>query len=354
MFALNFKHVSIESYGLHLPKEQVTTAEIEDKLAPLYKKYLIPFGTLEKLSGIQSRGLFSKEETPSAISTIAGTQALENIGFDKEKIGAVFNCSVTRDYFEPATSVIVHKNLGFPETTMAMDITNACVGFSNGMLMAAHMIETGVIKAALLVSGENLCDIFHTTLAKLANPDLKMTRSEFAKTLPTFTLGSGAVAMVLCHDSIATSGHKLVNMTSRSASQHKDLCVGNGDFCFLQEDGLNPLMETESKKLISNAAKLGGRTWADFSESTSWSKEEIDHVFCHQVGKQVNSEFYKTVGLNFEKDRTVYETYGNMVSAAMPSSIITKAQEGLLKTGEKIVCMGYGSGLNSIFSGIIW
>lgn len=354
MFAAKFDNVCIESYAFNRPPNKVTTQEIEDKLAPMYKKFRVPMGTLAKLSGINSRYFFDKGTRPSQIATQAAKEAIEKSGVAVEDIGAVFNCSVTRDFFEPATGILVHENLGLSENVMGMDITNACVGFSNGMVLMANLIESGVIKAGLITSGENMAPITDHTFEKLEKDSGEIGRDDFVKMLPTFTLGSGGVAMVMCHKDIATKSHRYVGSVARSASQHADLCVGNADFCFMDMDKLDPLMETNSKMLISSASKLGARVWPDFSEKMGWSVEEVDHIVCHQVGKQVNKQFYGAQGLPHDKEHTVYQDYGNLVSAAMPSALITAAEEGKFMTGDKVLLTGYGSGLNSIFSGIIW
>lgn len=355
MFALKFKNVCIESFAFNRPPHKVSTAEIEDRLSVQYKHYKVPFGTLENLSGIKNRHFFDKGTRPSQIATKAAKMALEKCEIKPEDLGAVFNCSVTRDFFEPATAVLVHQNLGCRESTMAMDITNACIGFSNGMQLMANLIESGVIKAGLITSGENMAPITDTTFEKLmADTEHRIPRSEFAKMLPTFTLGSGGVAMVLCHQDLAKQNHRFYASLARSASQHADLCVGNGDFCFMQPEGLDPLMETDSKKLISSAAKLGKRTWPEFSEFSGWGVNDLDHIVCHQVGKQVNKSFYDTQGLPHDREHTVYEDYGNLVSAAMPSALINAAENNSFMTGDKILLTAYGSGLNTIFSGLVW
>ena len=43
------------------------------------------------------------------------------------------------------------------------------------------------------------------------------------------------------------------------------------------------------------------------------------------------------LGLPMEKEHTVYQKYGNMVSAALPSALITHANDGVLKAGEKVL-----------------
>jgi len=352
MRSIKYNNIFLESFGFDLPPYCVTSAEIEDKLMPLYKKLNVPYGSLERLSGVKTRYCYEPTETPSMIATRAAQTAIENCSFDPSKIGAVFNCSVTRDYFEPATGVIVHNNLGLKEDVMALDITNACVGFSNGIMMVANLIQSGVIEAGLITSGENLFTLTDSTYKKLIDADID--RVSFLKYLPTYTLGSGGVAFILCNEKLAKSGHQLVSSVARSASQHKDLCVGNADFCYLNDSPITPLMETDSQKLISSAAKLGARAWQDYSELQGWSPDEISRIFCHQVGKHVNEHFYNTMGLPFEKDYCVYPKFGNLVSAAMPSALIDAANKGELNSGDKLLLTGFGSGLNAIFTGLVW
>jgi len=90
MLSFRFNHVRIESYALNLPPYEVTSQEIEDKLAPLYEKLKIPFGTLEKLSGIKSRYFFDKDDAPSKVATVAAEEAISNIGFEREHLKALF------------------------------------------------------------------------------------------------------------------------------------------------------------------------------------------------------------------------------------------------------------------------
>jgi 3-oxoacyl-[acyl-carrier-protein] synthase-3 len=105
---------------------------------------------------------------------------------------------------------------------------------------------------------------------------------------------------------------------------------------------------------MAEAAKLGGRMWQDFEDAIGWQREELDHIFCHQVGKQVNNGFYKEMTLDITKEFNVYERYGNLVSSALPAAVFTGIEEKPISSGEKILMTGFGSGLNSIFLGIEW
>ncbi len=353
MLAFRFKNVCLESFALELPPEEVSSAALEDRIAAVYQKLGIPFGTLEKLSGVKTRYLWPKEVLPSQPATSVAKKALERSGFEASQIGALFSCSVTRDYFEPATAALIHGRLGLPEQSISMDISNACLGFSNGIATMAAMIESGVVKVGIVVSGEVVTSVIEATIAKL-NKGSDLTREELLQLLPTFTLGSGAVAFVLCHESVSKTKHRIVGSVTRCATQFNQLCVGNSDYAISDQENLDPIMLTDSQKIISSAASLGKRAWADFTAGVGWSRDEIQHIFCHQVGKQVNAAFYQEMGLDMSKEYTVYQRYGNLVSAALPSCFITKAEKEGFNKGDKILFTAFGSGLNTIFTGLIW
>ena len=138
------------------------------------------------------------------------------------------------------------------------------------------------------------------------------------------------------------------------ASQHHKLCIGNGDFSVGQGEGIAPIMTSDAAQLIAAAAKLAGRAFPDVTASLGWSKDHVDHVFCHQVGRQCNDAFYREMGLDFAKDFAIYKRYGNMVSAGLPAALAIGAEEKGIKRGEKVVLAAFGSGLNTRFLGFEW
>ena len=353
MISFRFEHVRLESFGLNFPDSLLSSQEIEERIAPVYERLRIPTGTLERVSGVATRGMWSTDVTPSSMATVAARKALDRSGFRPDQIGALFNCSVSRDFFEPATACLVHHNLGIPEESLVLDITNACIGFSDGMIMLSHLIEAGTVKAGIICSGENISKVVHTTCSQLLG-DTKITREKILQMLPTLTLGCGAVAAVLCHDSISNGGHKFVGGVARSASQHHQLCIGNGDFSVGQGEEIAPIMTSDAAQLMIAAAKLGGRAFPDVTAALGWSKDHVDHVFCHQVGRQVNEAFYTEMGLDFDKDFAIYNRYGNMVSAALPAALAIGAEEKNIQPGEKVLLTAFGSGLNTRFLGFEW
>jgi len=77
------------------------------------------------------------------------------------------HAAVSRDMMEPATASFAHRKIGLPGTAQIFDVSNACLGFLNSLTVAAGLIESGQIKCALVVAGENGRPLVEQTIATL-------------------------------------------------------------------------------------------------------------------------------------------------------------------------------------------
>ena len=225
---MRYSNVCIESIGYELPKHVVTSAEIETRLAPLYDRLQLPYGRLELMSGIRERRFWDDGTAPSDVASVAGNKALEQAGVFGQEIECIINCSVSRDFLEPATASVVHERLKISPRAMLFDISNACLGMLNGMVMLGNMIELGQIKRGLLVAGENGKPLVETTIRQLL-ADPTMTRKKFKDAFASLTIGSGAAAIVMTHVSVSKHGHALAGGAVQTDSEQNHLCRGSAD-----------------------------------------------------------------------------------------------------------------------------
>ena len=154
MTSKNFTNVGIEAMAYALPSEVFSSARLEDELAPLYSRLNLPQGRLELMTGIKERRFWPASHRPSEASAEAGKKLLSG-GISRDEIDLLIHSSVCRDRLEPATASYVHRILGLNENTQILDISNACLGFINAIILAAGLIESGQIKRAMIVAGEN-------------------------------------------------------------------------------------------------------------------------------------------------------------------------------------------------------
>src|SRR3989449_11590688 len=160
------------------------------------------------MGGIRERRFWDDGVNPSDAAAMAGRKALAQAGILGDEIECILNCSVSRDFLEPATASVVHERLKISPMATLFDISNACLGMLNGMAVLANMIELGQITRGLLVAGGNGKPLVETTIRQLL-ADTTMTPKKLQDAFASFTIGSGAAAVVKTHASLSKRGHRL-------------------------------------------------------------------------------------------------------------------------------------------------
>jgi 3-oxoacyl-[acyl-carrier-protein] synthase-3 len=342
-----YNNVCIEGMGYVLPEKVVTSLWIEEQLAPVYEALRVPPGRLEQLTGIRERRWWEKGARVSDGSAAAAERAIEDAQIEKERVQCLINASVCRDYVEPATAVIVHDKVGLPPTAMNFDVSNACLGFLNGMVLVANMIELGQIEAGIVVAAEDIRDGQEKTIARmldlLENAPLKEVNQSFRDNLATFTLGCGAVAMVLRHASSSKTGKRLLGGAVYGHTEHNGLCVAQSDW-----------MKTNSSALLVEGMRVIALNWQLFQQEMNWTPATVDKLFSHQVSEKQRQIGLDTLGVDDGTDYPTLQTLGNIASVSAPISMAIGREAGFLEEGDKVCLLGVGSGVNSIILGAQW
>jgi len=347
-----YRNVRIEAFGYELPETVITSRSLEERVAPIYEKLNLSYGRFEMMTGIRERRFWDDETTPSQASTRAAEKAIAKSGIDKGDIECLLHTSVCRDFLEPATATLVHDSLGLPPTALVFDISNACLGFTNGMITLANMIELGQIKAGIVVGAEGSKRIIDKTIDDLLK-DPSVTRDKLKVSFASLTLGSGAVAAVLTHSSLSKSCHKLLGGAVRTASQHNGLCRIEADTYFYDLASY-PNMSTDYTGILENGVVLAEETWKAFQRELRWNGTDIDKVFSHQVSTVHREVLFHALGLDESKGFSTVEYLGNIASCSLPISLAIGIEEGHVDAGDKVAMMAGGSGLCGIMLGLEW
>lgn len=344
---LDYSHVCFDTFGYELPPRILTSQEIEDRLSPVYERLRLPQGRLELMSGIRERRLWQPGTRPSEAATIAGKKALERGERDPSTIECLIFTSVSRDMMEPATASFVHLGLGLSPSCLVFDISNACLGFLDGIVMLANMIELGQVKNGLVVSGETAEDLLESTLVHLVQ-DTTLSRKGIKPAFASLTIGSGAIALIMERAGKEETRPRLVHGCWRANTTHSDLCHGN------QNGGNMTLMETNSEELLYRGVETAFLTWEVFSGRAGWSENDIDRFFCHQVGSAHAKLLFERLGLQNEKNFETLAILGNVGSVSAPITMAMAMEQGDFRPGQKAALLGIGSGINCMMLGVDW
>lgn len=344
---MRFEHVCIESLAVALPEEKWSSAEIEERLRPLYERLKLPAGRLELMTGIRERRMWSAGTRASDASAAAGRAVLAKSALRAEAVQLFIHAAVSRDMLEPATASFAHRKIGLPASAQIFDVSNACLGFLNALTVAAGLIESGQIRCALVVAGENGRPLVEQTLSTLLERPLN--RNEIKPFFANLTIGSGAVAAVVCHSSLVKDpAHRLLGGVARAATQHSELCQGD-------THGAESLaMQTDSEQLLVAGVALAQETWREFTGPAGWPGGGFDRFICHQVGSTHRRKLYELLGLDLAKDFSTFETLGNTGSVALPATLAAAVDAGAVKPGDRVGLLGIGSGLNCLMLALEW
>ncbi len=343
---MKFAKTVIESLATALPAEALTSSDIERRLAPLYERLRLPEGRLELMTGIRERRVWPAGTRPSDASAAAGRAALAKSGLRADQVELFIHAAVCRDMLEPATASFAHRKIGLPATAQIFDLSNACLGWLNALTVAAGLIESGQIKCALVCSGENGGPLVEQTLRTLLAAPLD--RNGIKPYFANLTIGSGAVAAMVCHESLLPAGarpHRLRGGIARAATAHSELCQGD-------THGADALaMQTDSEALLVAGIQLARETWSAF---TAEFGAAFDRTICHQVGSTHRRKLYEALGIDLAKDFSTFETLGNTGSVALPATLAAAVEAGAIRDGDQVALLGIGSGLNSLMLALEW
>ena len=388
MSVLSYRRVVLEAVAYTLPREIVSSAELECRLTPLYERLRLPEGRLELMTGIRERRFFPAGLV-GEISARTVQRLLHVTGIDPAWIGSLVHASVCRDFMEPATACGVHHAAGLPDDCVVYDLSNACLGQLNAVVQIADGIELGRLRAGIVVGTENARDLVESTVRHL-NGDQSLTRRSVKDAVASLTIGSASTAILLVEESLSCGWHgsenngmdetnpetgeewgvvrggwRLRGGVIQTDTRGCTLCRGDHQLISGNTDGDDgtacggTLMWTDSTGLLESGVTLGAAAFETFPAAAGWTRGMIDRTICHQVGQAHTQRLFEAIGLDPTIDRSTFEFLGNTGSAALPVTLALAAAGRAMPVNatpigpvDRVALLGIGSGVNTLMLGL--
>ncbi|BAN02701.1 3-oxoacyl-ACP synthase III [Ilumatobacter coccineus] len=335
---LTHRNVGVLTVAAAEAPEIVTSAWIDEQLAETFRRVGLTAGTLQQLAGINARRWWPRGVTFDAAAAEAGALAIESAGIDPSRIGMLISTSVSKHHLEPSIACAVHHRLDLPSNCLNFDVGNACLGFINGMQIAAAAIDAGAIDYALVVDGEGSRQTQEATIARLQSPTT--TAADVFAEFASLTIGSGAAAAIICRLDQHPEAHRLVGGIARSGTEHHELCIGDLD-----------RMQTDTNGLLHAGLDLAEAAWKHSGHDFDW-EVGMDWYVLHQVSERHTQLLCERLGIDPERCPRTFPEFGNVGPAAIPITLASVQDQ--IEVGQRVLCMGIGSGLNTSFTEIVW
>lgn len=302
------KGLKIISTGSAIPSRLVTNDDLS-KIVDTSDEWIYP------RTGIRSRFFCNEGESTNSLALDAARAALDKSGIDKKDIGCVICATVTSDYVTPSCACLVQAALELPNDIPVLDINAACSGFLYGLEVARGLLNSTGGRYGLVIGAEQLSRIIDMT-----------DRS----TCVLFGDGAGAVVVEADEDALYDS-------VLGARGGHQISCKGVGY-------GTN-YVHMEGNEVFKFAVDALPKCIFELQKRHSFTLDEISKVVCHQANSRIIDHCVKKLKADPDKFYKNMDHFGNTSAASIPLALAELDEKGMIKSGDKLLLVGFGSGL---------
>jgi 3-oxoacyl-[acyl-carrier-protein] synthase-3 len=323
----------LKDIAIFFPDQVLTNNE----LAAIYPEW--PADKILDKTGINERRIAAENQTAGDLAYEAALKLFAQGQITAQDVDFIILCTQAPDYVLPTTACLLQDRLSVSRQAGALDINLGCSGFVYGLSLAKGLIETGAARCVLLLTAD--------TYSKYIHPMDKSVRTLF---------GDAAAATAI----VATEGTSegigpFVFGTDGSGA--KNLIVEAGMFRMPKSPESSIEVTDDSgnvrtrENLYMNGADVMAFSLKEVPKAVDAlllkagrAKEDIDFFVLHQANKFMLEALRKKLKTPPEKLPILVDDCGNTVSSTIPIALFKLRQQGRLKSGHRLMLIGFGVG----------
>lgn len=296
--------IQILANGMYLPENKIDNNIFNERFE-LDKEWIY------KRTGIKQR-YYAKSENLVDISLKAVKNLLKKTDIDVQQIGIIVVATTSTDELMPGISFQIQKKLDIKKC-ICFDVLAGCSGYINAFDIVRKYIALGEVKYGLVIGTEILSKYINETDIDTA-----------------ILLGDGAGATLLGE----VDNEKLYFSNIESQGQYGEIltCTKN-ETIYMNGKKIYKFGIT---KTVDNIKVLLEKSGLDI--------EEIKYIIPHQSNLRIIETIAEKLGVSLEKMLLNIQYTGNTFCASIP--IVLNEIYEKLESGDKIILIGYGGGLN--------
>jgi 3-oxoacyl-[acyl-carrier-protein] synthase-3 len=332
----------IRSVGAYVPEKIVTNNDLA-KTIDTSDDWIFSH------TGIHERRIAAEDQAASDLGYEAVKRALQNLRIQDPDGGEVAGADIdlvllatsTPDYPGlPSTACVVQDMVG-AKNAGAMDLIAACTGFIYGLETAKNYVVSGAARNVLVIGAE--------VYSKIVNWKDRSTCVLFGD-------GAGAVLVSPAPEGSESGIHRSVLGSQGSGVKHLLRPAGGSRTPYIH--GVTPeedlYLQMNGRQVYVFAVGAITDTVNRLLELNALTMDEIDHVVPHQANRRIIEAACKRNGWPEEKFFMNIDRFANTSAASIPIALDELQSMGRLKRGDKILTIGFGSGLTFGGNYFVW
>ena len=313
------KYAAITGVHGHVPKDILTNKMLEGMVDTTDE-------WITTRTGIKQRHILKGEGvglTDMAVPMVEGL--LKKTNTSPDEIDFLVCATITGDHVFPDSANTICDKVGI-KNAFGFDINAACSGFLFSLTTAAKMIESGMVKKAIVVGADVMSSIIDYT---------------DRTTCVIFGDGGGAV-MLEANDQYGLvdsflrgdgSGRNLLNMKAGGSKYPSTIESVTNREHFVFQDG-RPVFKAAVTGMVDAVTKVLDRNGLTI--------DDIQWLVPHQANHRIIQSVGRGLGIDSKKVMVNIHKYGNTTSGTLP--LCLWEYEDQLKKGDKLVLTAFGGG----------
>lgn len=315
----------ITAIGVYAPDQVITNDWFADKIET-NNEWII------SRTGIKERRFAAADEYTSDMCIKAARKLqAENPGTSFDDVDFVIVGTTSADQVMPNMASQIQNALNI-QNTGCLDIMAACAGFVYGIILAKGLIAAGTHKKVLVFGAE--------TLSKF---------TDFTDRTSCILFGDGA-GVALVESAEKSKVFSTINGTDGShgkdlyLSQHASVVNG-------EEIVPNGKIHQNGKVVFKWAIQTITNKVGELLSKNAITLDDLDWIILHSANLRIIEAVAQELNVPMDKMLTSIELYGNTSSASIPLAWDLAAKSGKIKSGNKMLLLGFGGGLT--YAGVI-
>jgi 3-oxoacyl-[acyl-carrier-protein] synthase-3 len=325
-------HAAITAIDYYLPVGRLTNAQLAVEF---------PEWGAEKIAektGIQARHIAGENECSSDLAEKAAVRLFAAQHIDPATIDYVLFCTQTPDFALPTSACLLQHRLGIPTRAGALDFNLGCSGYIYGLSLGKGLIETGQARCVLFLTGE--------TYSKLLAPTDKTVRTIFGD--------AGAATLLTAADSAASVKIGPFVLGTNGQGGPNLVCHQGGFRGAKAEAKGRETLWMDGPEIFNFTLQVVPETVRELLARAGLQQEQVDLFVFHQANHYMLDHLRRKLKVPPEKFMVAIAESGNTVSCSIPIALHHAQAEGRLKSGMRVMLVGFGVGYSWGAAMITW
>jgi 3-oxoacyl-[acyl-carrier-protein] synthase-3 len=261
------------------------------------------------------------------MATLAAQRALACAGLDASELELIIYGGCSNEEAVPNSASGVQVAIGASHAA-AIDLNTACTSFLYGLSTATSMVQTGVVRNALVIGVELISRYMDWSNRNVA---------------VLFGDGAAAVVVQATDEPLGVIGSVLgCDAEARQTLRVRGIGCGYANRGVMLGD---TLWDFDGQAIFKRAVKGMSDSSERVMRQCGVTANDIDLVVPHQANLRIIEAVAKYAGIPMDKVMLTVQKYGNMSAATVPVALVQALEDGRIRPGSLVLMPGFGGGL---------